>query len=676
MPSKGFHRQLTYVRALGHVRLSILDLSPEAQQPFHDPEDTVHAVVCGEFYDWEEIRADLIKEGYSFGSNCDSEILIALYKEYGVSMMEYIRGEFAFVLYDSKAEVVLAARDRYGVKPLFYTVHDGRLLIASEMKAFLAFGWQPEWDVQSLLEFAYLTDTRTLFQSVQRIQAGRYMTVQSFNTVTQTEYWDIEYPEKHEPETRNEKEMIEGVRERLLDAVRVRLRADVPVGIFPSGGLDSSTVAGMIKHLMVEKGVHLGNKESATANINCFSIKFLDGPGDEFDEEPIAQRTAEWLGVKKHVVRMTEEEFVKNYSDAAWFCEHPLIDLNFIGKVALSRLTRENGVKVILTGEGADEQFAGYGQLLADFLREPDQSWSSRSLPRLPDDLRVRLLEEEEERSKGGDQKTIKNFRAADPPSAIYAKKQINNVGIISMTAFMTAESLLSPWAHQEFGIQDPRVVGVHNLISGTVRKKIQFKWQVLPGHTLHSALYIWQKMFLQNVLLTALGDRVEMANSIEGRQPFLDHNLTTYVNSLPPSVKFRYDPETQSLNEKWILKEAAKPFITEELYKRRKHPFSAPVTYPADGPLHRYIGSLMTKENIEQLGFLEWEKCKTLVEDGFVHKDAVQMRKLFMVSQLVEISRRFGVKRATPEYAVEENPQDIQTFEEPLVRTSSWSRL
>lgn len=370
--------------------------------------------------------------------------------------------------------------------------------------------------------------------------------------------------------------MIEGVRERLLDAVRVRLRADVPVGIFLSGGLDSSAIAGMIKHLMVEKGIHLGNEESATANINCFCIKFLDGPGDEFDEErmyismlflhlviqltsslAIAQRTAEWLGVKKHVVRMTEEEFVKNYSDAAWYCEAPLTDLNFIGKVALSRLTREYGVKVILTGEGSDEQFAGYGQLLADFLREPDQSWSSHSLPRLPEELRIKLLAEEEQVSEN--QKTIKNLRVFDPPSAVYAKKQINNVKIISMTAFITAEPLVAPWTHQEFGTQDPRVVGVHHLLSGTVRKKMQFKW-----HTLHSALYIWQKTFLQNILLTALGDRVEMANSIEGRQPFLDHNLTAYVNGLPPSMKLRYDPETHTLNEKWILKEAVKPFITE----------------------------------------------------------------------------------------------------------------
>lgn len=181
---------------MGHVRLSILDLSPAAQQPFHDLEGTVHAVISGEFYDWEEIRADLITKGHSFGSHCDSEILIALYKEYGMSMTEYLRGEFAFVLYDSKSEVVIAARDRYGVKPLFYTVHEGRLLIASEMKAFLAFGWQPEWDVQSILQTGYLVDTRTLFQGVQKLQAGRYLSIQSFSTIAQIQYWDMKYPNK------------------------------------------------------------------------------------------------------------------------------------------------------------------------------------------------------------------------------------------------------------------------------------------------------------------------------------------------------------------------------------------------------------------------------------------------------------------------------------------------
>ena len=183
-------------QVLGHVRLSIVDVGPEARQPFHDDEDQIHAVINGEFYDYETIRTDLIRKGHSFTSQCDSEILIALYKEYGMSMMEHLRGEFSFCLYDSKNQYFIAARDRYGVKPLFYTVHDGKLLIASEMKAFLAFGWEPEWDVQAVLESGYISDTRTLFQGVQRIQAGHYLSVQSFGNITQQNYWDIDYPDK------------------------------------------------------------------------------------------------------------------------------------------------------------------------------------------------------------------------------------------------------------------------------------------------------------------------------------------------------------------------------------------------------------------------------------------------------------------------------------------------
>lgn len=178
------------------MRLSIVDLSSEAQQPFHDGEGNVHAVVSGEFYDHERIRADLFQKGHRFQSKCDSEIIIALYREYGVSMMAHLRGEFAFVLYDARSQHVFAARDRYGVKPLFYTVNDGRLLIASEMKAFLPFGWQPEWDVQSIIEAGYLSDERTIFQGVQKLKPGRYMSIMSFSAISQQEYWDMDYSDK------------------------------------------------------------------------------------------------------------------------------------------------------------------------------------------------------------------------------------------------------------------------------------------------------------------------------------------------------------------------------------------------------------------------------------------------------------------------------------------------
>ena len=347
--------------------------------------------------------------------------------------------------------------------------------------------------------------------------------------------------------------------------------------------------------------------------------------------------------MKKHVVTIAEEEFVKHYSDAAWFCEVPVLDLNFIGKFALSKLTRETGVKVILSGEGSDEQFAGYGNLLADFLREMDYAWPKRDLP---EDYRIQRLAEEERPNSNQD--SLSNIRQPDPPSAAFARKQVNNVGMINISAFMHINGQLADWPRKEFGYADPRTVVVHNSLTGTVRSKINTKW-----HPLHSALYVWQKIYLANILLTTLGDRVEMSHSIEGRQPYLDHHLTEYVNKLPPTMKLRWDPTTKTFNEKWILKEAAKPFITEELYKRRKHPFSAPVKYQKDGPLQRYFESIMTRENVENIGFLEWNKCKGLIREAFVEKNSVQMRKLFLVTQFIEIGKRFGVKKAVPEYTI-----------------------
>ncbi|KAF2120349.1 asparagine synthetase [Lophiotrema nucula] len=451
------------------------------------------------------------------------------------------------------------------------------------MKAFLAFGWEPEWDVQSILESGYISDTRTVFSGVKKIRAGHYLVLQGFENVTQQEYWEIDYPQKHQ----------------------------------------------------------LGDAKDSTANINCYSIKFMD---DEYDEEPIAQRTAEWLGVKMHVVRMTEDEFVKNYSDAAWHTEFPMLDLNFIGKVALSRLTRETGVKVILTGEGSDEQFAGYQNYLADFVREPDYATPNRQLP---EDVRIAKSAEEDQPTT---KSTLTKFPIANSPSTLKARRQVNNVSIVGITGFISFDSYFSQWTKDEHGTADPRGVVVHNSFSGTIRQKIMTSW-----HPLHASMYIWQRIFLANVLLTALGDRVEMSNSIEGRQPFLDHNLTEYVNGLPPTMKLRYDPETGAFNEKYILKEAARPFITDELYRRRKHPFSAPLKYEKNGPLHQYLGGLMTRENVEKLGFLDWEKCKGLVEDGFIKEDAAQIRRLFQITQLIEIGKRFGVKRARPEFAVED---------------------
>ncbi|KAK4982961.1 hypothetical protein LTR66_009015 [Elasticomyces elasticus] len=590
--------------AFGHVRLAINDLSPEGAQPFHSPDNKVHAVVNGEFYDYDRIREDLLsKTSYPFRGRSDSELIIALYQYHGLNFMHYLRGEFACVLFDEETQQFVAVRDRYGIKPLYWTVQEGRLLVAAECKAFLALGWKPEWDVKSLLDAGWNHDERTLFKGVAK------------STV----------------DNRTPEEMIEGVRQHMLESIRLRLRADVPVGVYLSGGIDSSVIAGMVTHLVKEQGIAVGSADP-TSRVSCFSIAFEEASG--FDESAIANRTADWLGVKFHKKFMNEEELVKRFEDATWHIEHHNPDLNFVGKYALSEVPQEAGYKVVLTGEGADENFGGYPVYLPDYLREPDPSYTKYNT--LSEEERKKQFDIREEEAKmyyasvGAD---------ASNRGPSVQRRMLNDISTgSSMAAFQL--DVFAPWTAC-YGSSDPQRT-IANNADGRVRNLINDSW-----HPLHSAQYIWSKGHLANIFLTCLGDRTEMAHSIEARTPFLDHGLTEYVNGLPPSVKIRWDPEEKRFVEKWILREASKPFITKELYERKKHPYSAPTTYPLNGPLHTLLSSLITPASIARLGFVDWDKCKDLVRNAFERGDVRCMRYAIVVAEWVVLSRRFGVGRA-----------------------------
>ncbi|KAH9828479.1 asparagine synthase [Teratosphaeria destructans] len=632
--------------ALGHVRLSINDLSPEGAQPFHCRGEVggVHAVVNGEFYDYDKIRAELERETeYTFTSRSDSEIIIALYLHHGLNFTSYLRGEFACVLYDEEKDLLIAVRDRYGIKPLFYTVQpsssgngeEKRLLIAAEMKAFLPLGWQPEWDVRSLKEGGWNFDTRTLFKDVRKIRPGHYLTVQGGDggRIEERPYWDATFPDKHIPDPRTPEELIEGVRARMLESVRLRLRADVPVGVYLSGGIDSSVIAGMVAHLVKEQNISLGSAPPSE-RVTCFSIAFDEDSG--FDESAIANRTAEWLGVKYLKKRMDEAEMAKRFEDAVWHCEQHNADLNFVGKYALSEVPLENGYKVVLTGEGADETFAGYPLYLPDYLREKDEAWEAHNT--LPEAKREECLAEAEEPSRD-------HYRSigANPGSTDLSlpRRMLNGISTVtSMTAFQP--DLFAAWTDAAYPATNPEwTIAAH--LPGTTREHITHTW-----HPLHAALHTWSTGHLPNIFLTCLGDRTEMAHSLEARTPFLDHHLTHYVNHLPPSTKLRYLPAEARFVEKWILREASKPFITPELYARRKHPYSAPTRYAAGGPLHALMRRLVSRESVEGLGFVSWEKVAGLVERAFgAEQDAASLRLVLVVAEWVVLGRRFGVGRA-----------------------------
>lgn len=618
--------------ALGHVRLEINDLTSSGSQPLHSTDGAIHAVVNGEIYDYDTLRAEMQEKlQYQFQGTSDSELVLALYRYYGLSFTSKLRGEFAICLYDQERELFLAIRDRYGIKPLFWTIQNGELLLAAEMKAFLPLGWKPEWDVKSIVSGDFQIASSTIFKRVQKVRPGHMLMCRSFGTVNEQQYWDSEYPDKNVKDPRSEQEMIEGVRERLLDSVKQRLRADVKVGVSLSGGIDSSVVAGMVNHL-IREGEKVGS-EPVTERLSCFGIAFDEDSG--FDESVTANRTADFLGVKFYKKHMNEQELANDFEDATWLDEQPNPDLNFIGTYALSKLFREKGFRVNINGQGSDEIFGGYNIFLPDFLREPDLSFSG---PTPPDSTRLSSLRKSEI--------TLNQIYSnkLDLEGTSVARRQLNN----TLTPAQMAAAFPSLPFKETFLPANNHVdtqLTYAECIHGTMLARVNTSW-----HPLHTAQYIFTKAHLQNLLLSNLGDRGEMAHSIEGRTPFLDHHLTEYVNRLPPSMKIRYDKDKDQWTEKYVLREAGKPFIPEEIYAKKKHPYSAPVQFPKGGPLYNLLKRLVTRENIEQLGFLKADGLEELVDECFETKQMSTFRLVICLAQWVVLGQKFGVEKAVSE--------------------------
>ncbi|KAF7196906.1 Amidase chyE [Pseudocercospora fuligena] len=621
--------------ALGHVRLSIKDLSSAGHQPLHDPDNNIHAIVNGEIYDYEKLREEL-EPAYDFKSRSDSELVVALYRKYGISLFSHLRGEFSFVLYDEQRQLLLCARDRFGVKPLFWTVSEGRLLIASEAKAFKFLGFQLQWDVRSIVDDGWLSDERTLFKCVRKLLPANYMTCLSFEYLTHNTYWETVYPDKHTKDTRTEEEIVQQLRDRLYYAVKTRMQADVPVAVYLSGGIDSSVVAGIVCDILASRGKtneHSRRDSKSigeTAPITCFTVAFDEKT--EYNELPIAERTAKYLNVPLHTVRMDEAAFADNFEAATIFNEQNNIDLNYVGKYCLSKLVQDHGVKVVLTGEGSDEHLGGYTWLYPSYLREPD--YSRGTDPLTPEERLKRTADLEMSPS-------VRIKGTNDPRSNPLARTMLND--IICPWGMMIAP--MASWTKTQFGQLDPKETQA-NIPGAKQLEKIANSW-----HPFHSGSYVWTRSMLPNILLTTLGDRMEMAHSIEGRPPFLDHDLTNFNNHIPPSLKVKYDPETNEFREKWVLYEAAKPFVSQEMYERKKRPFMAPVEMKAGGPMHKMLSRLITRENIGQLGFVDVDGAMGALEEAFrPGGNPVAFRMLYAMAQWVTMAKAFDIPTAVPD--------------------------
>lgn len=524
---EGFWHAPDKKTALGHRRLSIVDIGGGAQ-PLHNETNDIHIVVNGEFYGFEAIRADLERRGHRFATGSDSEIALHLYEEHGLDCLEHLRGEFAFILFDEKRQRLFAARDRFGIKPLCYAEDKGALYLASEAKAIFAAGLKPQWDDYAFFHAAslqYTPQDRTLFAGVNQLKPGHFL-LQENGRIDIRKYWDMDYPLEETP--MDEAEALAEFSVVLRDSIRLRLRADVPVCAHLSGGLDSSAVLGIA-------GDILGSP------LDGFTISFGESG---YDELPVAEETAKRCGSRLHVIRMTQDDLVAHIPEAVYHGEGLAINGHLAGKFILNKHIRQAGFKVALTGEGSDEALAGYAHLRQDILN---------------DNAAVSRLYATNRASMGA----MMALGQELPADAVRA-------ALGYMPAFLAAKAslghrfhqLLSPACKARFAKTDCYA----DLMQAT-----DVAGQMKGRSPVNQSLYLWNKTALANYILRTLGDGMEMSHSVEGRLPLLDHKLFECARRLPMDMKIR------GATEKYVLREAARPHITDTVYRREKHPFMAP---------------------------------------------------------------------------------------------------
>lgn len=578
--------------ALGHRRLSIIDVDG-GKQPISSADGRITIVVNGELYGYREIRQTFFKE-YHFQTKCDSEILIPLYLNYGpMGMMEHLRGEFAFILYDNLYHKLIAARDRFGIKPLCWYKSGKKLVVASKAKAIMACGIKPEWDNVSLMQsltMHYQPTDRTFFKNIHQVKPGHILVSDEEANITDYTYWDVNYPNMSNMPMLTEyqeRESIHTLHDLLLDSVRTRMVSDVPVCCHLSGGLDSSTIAGMMA--TVDKG----------SPVHCFSIVFPHAD-NEYNEEMLAEETVRRCGGVLHKINISQGDILDYLPQAVFQSEGLAVNGHLSCKYLLNKAIRKAGFKVALTGEGADECLAGYSHLRQDlFAMLPEKKREALTQQLYSTNLAITGTE-----IASGDTLDCSVFREqlGYVPSFILAKASIGH----KMYALLDDDVLDNFTKHDCFAELLDRY-DINNKLKGK--------------HPVNQSLYLWNKLTLCNYILGTLGDGCEMAFSIEGRLPFLDHKVFEFAAGLPIQMKIR-----NYMNEKYILKEAARPYITDSIYLRQKHPFQAP-------PLTRFFQDREYQKIVDTFRSMEFRSLGIFNNDKIADL-MLRLRNMSIVEQ------------------------------------------
>ncbi len=561
----GFHVEADF--GLGFRRLSIIDLE-SGNQPIYNEDKSIIVVCNGEIFNYRSLREMLQSKGHQFYTQCDVEVLVHLYEEYGTDFLTRLNGQFAFAIVDKKNRRFFLARDHAGIIPLFYTVADNLFIFASEIKAILKHPLvKREIDLISLdqiFSFPAVISPRTIFKGIKSIEPGHSLLIKMAGSslrlepakIENKEYWDLIYPDASEIEAEKpESYYLERLDDLLQQSVRYRLIADVPVGFYLSGGIDSSLIAALIHHLYPGENRH------------SFSVGFTE---KDIDERKYQQMMTEQVHSIHHETVFDWLDISSRLKKLIYHAETPLKESYDTCLIELSRLARENNIKVVLTGEGSDELFAGYIGYRFDQLRQDESSASFDA-----DDILQREMEREIRTHLWGD------------PELRYERDQYE--------LKETKLAIYSKNLAERFSEFD------------SVKKGLADKSKLNGRHPLHKRSYLDFKLRLPDHLLSDHGDRVAFANSVEARFPFLDINLIEFVKTIPPSFLVKESVE------KYILKKYAEKFVPEQIIRREKFAFVAPGSPYLIRQNIEWINDLLSYERIKKQGYFNPDTIERL---------------------------------------------------------------
>jgi asparagine synthase (glutamine-hydrolysing) len=550
---------------LGSARLSIIDLGG-GQQPISNEDGTVWIVFNGEIYNYVELQPMLEKAGHRFRTHCDTEAIVHLYEEYGVDCVQHLNGQFAFAIWDERKHILFIARDRVGIRPLYYTLQDNALIFASEIKAILADGrTEAELDpvtLNQIFTFWSPLAPRTAFCGIHTLPPGHFMLVDPDGDIRIEAYWTPDFPDARDPYPYTLDEAAQQLRDLLVDATQIRLRADVPVGAYLSGGLDSSATSALVHH-------YTDNR------LETFSIAFSD---EAFDESAFQWQMAEHLGTRHNLITCTHEDIGRVFPDVIWHTETPIMRTSPAPLFLLSELVHDHNFKVVLTGEGADEFLGGYNIFKEAKIR---RFWARQPDSEIRPSLLSKLYPYIGGLGQGNDAYLRKFFGQGLTDTAAPDYSHAIRWRNTSRSRRLFSPELQAAVSPLPFAAQIPWPDNFD-------------RWSSLA-----QAQYLEITIFLAEYLLNSQGDRMGMAHSVEGRFPFLDHRVVEFAAQLPPHYKLR------GLDEKHILKRAVRDLLPDAIWNRPKRPYRAPIhkSFFPDGQPVEWAADLLSSAKIEAAG-------------------------------------------------------------------------